>query len=206
MKNGWWKDISKVQNTSDKLDFKTLYSFLPEAFGPQSSPVVPLKSKDDQTTIKDPVRLTQRWNEHFPNLFFNPSVVNDSIIKNLPLWDTPHQMDRLPTRNEVDLAIKQINTGKAPGFDGIPVELLRNRGGNIVSAIHNFITDSRNGTPIPQDWMDGILVSLYKGKGFKSVCDSYRGTTLLETVCKVFGRLLLNRLMEDVFPLIVTET
>ena len=54
MKNGWWKDIfSKVQNASDKRYSRTLYSLLRETFGPQTSPVVPLKSKDGQATIKE---------------------------------------------------------------------------------------------------------------------------------------------------------
>ena len=64
------------------------------------------------STIKDPVGMMQRWNEHLTNLFFNPSVVNDSVIKDLPQRDILHQMDRLPTRNEVHVAIKQNNIGK----------------------------------------------------------------------------------------------
>ena len=32
---------------------------------------------------------------------------------------------------------------------------------------------------MPQDWIDGILVSLYKSQGEKSVCDHYHGITQL---------------------------
>ena len=45
---------------------------------------------------------------------------------------------------------------------------------------------------------NGILVSIFKGKGEKSVCDNYRGITLLESVGKVLARLLSNRLTEDI--------
>ena len=37
-----------------------------------------------------------------------------------------------PTFDEVKSTIKEINTGKGPGLDGIPVELLRYGGENIL--------------------------------------------------------------------------
>jgi hypothetical protein len=77
-------------------------------------------------------------------------------------------------------------------------------GDKVVCAIHHFILKSWHGQPIPQDWIDGVLVTLFKGKGTKLVCDNYRGITLLEAVGKVLARLLLNRLQEqicnNVFP------
>ena len=72
-------------------------------------------------------------------------------------------------------------------------------------AIHNFITHSWEGNPIPQDWIDGILVSLLKGKGFKSICDNYHGITLLESVGKMLARLLLYRITKNICPQIVPE-
>ena len=59
---------------------------------------------------------------------------------------------------------------------------------------------------MPQDWIDGILVSLYKSQGEKSICDHYHGITLLESVRKVLARLLLNRLTEDICPNIILES
>ena len=53
---------------------------------------------------------------------------------------------------------------------------------------------------IQQDWIDGNLLSLYKGNGEKSICDHYRGITLLESFRKVLPRLILNKLIEDNFP------
>ena len=58
---------------------------------------------------------------------------------------------------------------------------------------------------MPQDWIDAVLVILYKGKGKKSLCGSYRGITLLKAVGKVFARLMINRLNEAVSPNILPE-
>ena len=84
MKDDWWSNISnEVQSAFDRHDPKTLYNLLRKAFGPRSSPVVPLKSLDGKTTIKDPEGILKRWTEHFTNLFFNPSAVDDTVIDNL---------------------------------------------------------------------------------------------------------------------------
>ena len=77
---------------------------------------------------------------------------------------------------------------------------------NILHTVYGFTVTSWSGIPIPQDWIDGILVSLYKGKGEKSICDHYRGINLLESVGKVLARLLLNRLTEDICPNIIPES
>ena len=76
MKNEWWSNVSKeFQKTSDLKDAKTLYGLLNQAVSPTSSYVPPLKSKDDISLIKDPNKIMQRWQEHFKDLFHNPSLV-----------------------------------------------------------------------------------------------------------------------------------
>ena len=61
MKNNWWSNISnEVQIVFDRHDSKTLYTLLRKIFGHKSSPVVPLKSLDGKTTIKDPVGILKR--------------------------------------------------------------------------------------------------------------------------------------------------
>ena len=207
MKNSWWNKISHdIQCAANRNDSRAMYSLIRQAFGPKSSSVAPMKSSDGKSTVKDPDGIRDRWKEHFTNLFFNPSVVDNEVIDNLLQEDILTHMDNPPSLDEVKDVIKQINTGKAPGLDGIPVELLRHGGDSVASAIHNFITLSWEGNPIPQDWIDGILVSLYKGKGLKSVCDSYRGITLLESVGKVLARLLLNRITDNICPTVVPES
>ena len=47
---------------------------------------------------------------------------------------------------------------------------------------------------MPSDWRDGVITFLYKGKGLRSGCSSYRPVTLLSVPEKVFSHVLLNRL------------
>ena len=47
---------------------------------------------------------------------------------------------------------------------------------------------------MPAEWRDGIVVSLYKEKGPKYDCGSYRPISLLSVPGKVFAHVLLGRL------------
>jgi len=47
---------------------------------------------------------------------------------------------------------------------------------------------------MPTDWKDGIIVTLYKGKGPKSECSNYRPITLLSVPGKVFADVTLARI------------
>ena len=126
--------------------------------------------------------------------------MDNDVIDSLPQLEIRHHIDRIPTFEEVELAVKQINSGKASVE--IPVELLPTGSKNV---LHSFVK-SWGGTPIPQDWINGILVSLFKCKGEKSICDNFRGITLLESVGKVLARLLLTRLSEDICPAVIPES
>ena len=112
-------------------------------------------------------------------------------------------MDRPPTLDEVDRAVKQHSSRKAPVF--LPVELLQTGSDKVFRAMADLLISNWGGT-IPQDWIDGILLALYKSKGVKSICDNYRGITLLESVGKVLARVLLNRLQEFICPAVIPES
>ena len=72
--------------------------------------------------------------------------------------------------------------------------------------VFDLVCEVWNGAPVHQDWIDAILVCLYKGKGQKSECGNYRGISLLESVGKVFSKFLLNRLLEHICPSIIPES
>ena len=135
MKNRWWSEISaEIQRAYDCKDSKSLYSAIRQVFGPQPSTMVPLKSKDGSVIIKDAVGIMARRTEHFTDLFDNPSATDESVINGLPK-EILKEMMADPTFDEVKSTIEEVNTGKAPGLDGIPVELLRCGGDNIATAV-----------------------------------------------------------------------
>ena len=206
IKNQWWTDLaSEIELAHNRNDTKSVFSLLRQAYGPKSPSSVPLLSKDESSTAKTSEDILLRWKEHFSDLFFNPSVVDLDAVNSLPQSEIHHSLMRQPSAEEIQTCLKQLNTGKAPGLDGIPVELLLHGGDNLQRALNQLILNVWSTEPMPQDWIDAFIVTLYKGKGKKSSCGNYRGITILEAVGKVFSRLMLNRLDELVCPNVLPE-
>ena len=207
LKKTWWLKISmQAQKAFDVRDLKSLYDILNASYGPKASSVAPLRSRDNITLIKDPNKILDRWQEHFANLFDIPSEVNMAAIDGLRQRELNYDLEKSPSLEEVLSCIKRVKKDKAPGIDGIPIELLQVDSETVTKALFNLITAGWNGSPIPQDWVDGVLVVLHKGKASKDVCDHYRGIMLLEVAGKVLSRLLVDRLLESICPKVIPES
>ena len=72
-----------MQNAHDAKDSRSLYSIMREVFGHQSPSMVPLKSKDGSTLIKDTEGVLSRWQEYFTELFCTPFLFNEDVISGL---------------------------------------------------------------------------------------------------------------------------
>ena len=78
--------------------------------------------------------------------------------------------------------------------DGITAELLKGAEKPISEALHKVISNVWSTGRFPAEWKEGIIVSLYKGKGSLSECSSYRPISLLFVSGKVFAHILLARI------------
>ena len=102
--------------------------------------------------------------------------------------------DRI-TFKEVENGIKSLNSGKAPGFDGVTKEHLTHAGISLVTALsilYNMILEAEY---IPVNFRRGTQVPLYKGKNTSILeVNNYRGITLLTTFNKLFEVIMWKRM------------
>ena len=82
------------------------------------------------------LRWGQLRNQHAP------STVEMKTIPNLLLYEIITRMDCLQHMVEIKLAIKKVNSSRAPGLDGIPAELLKTGSENRLQVMHNFFIKS----------------------------------------------------------------
>ena len=50
---------------------------------------------------------------------------------------------------------------------------------------------------LPEDWKAACIVPVYKGKGDRRDCANYRGISILSIPGKIYGRVLINRVIES---------
>ena len=115
-------------------------------------------------------------------------------------------LDGCPTVAETEKAIDQLQTGKAPGADGIPPEIYKMGGLALVEHLTGIFESFWRKGELPQDLKDANIIHLYKNKGDKSVCDNHRGISLLSIAGKILARVLLNRIIEHLVDSVVSES
>ena len=102
--------------------------------------------------------------------------------------------------DEVQGALWHISGNHAGGSSGILPEMVKVCSGSLLECLVELfirVWDSKN---IPQDWKDALLIPVPK-KGDLSLCDIWRGISLLEVVGKVFAKIIQRRfqvVVEDV--------
>ena len=134
----------------------------------------------------------------------NPS--SEEFIEELPTLPTIHLLDETPTLDEVTKACRSLKNGKAAGPDGLPGEVFKYADPTVIESLHALIALFWTSEHIPKSWKDPIITMIYKRKGSKSLCQNYRGISLLDVAGKVLARVILSRIIESPIMDILPET
>jgi exonuclease III len=102
---------------------------------------------------------------------------------------------------EVRQALKRSKPGKAPGLDGLPVELFRRCGDVFAPLLAKVYTAMGMTNSVPRALLDGVITSIYK-KGQRADPANYRPITVLNSDYRVLAKVLANRLTTTIGKLI----
>ena len=154
--------------------------------------------KDEMgNVIKDKEGIRKRWGEHFEKLM-NVSSRDEAIITCMGMEGDGRRLGQQHTisEREVRKSMRRLKGGKSPGVDGITTEMLKFGGEMVVKWMHLICSLAWKKGIVPDDWIKAIIIPIYKGKGDRKECGSYRGISLLSIPGKVYGRILIERVME----------
>jgi hypothetical protein len=134
--------------------------------------------------------ILNRWKEHFKE------ILTDNNQENLLIECYIHDVEKEvlnPPHEETVTIIHQLKDNKAPRNYNITSELIKVAGPVLWKQIHELITNIWEKEKIPDDWKIEIIYPIHK-KGDKTVCDNYRGITLLSRMYKIMSCLIYNRI------------
>ncbi|KAK9680399.1 hypothetical protein QE152_g39119 [Popillia japonica] len=117
--------------------------------------------------------------------------IRSQILKSLHTED-----DRLFIREEIEEVMRNMDSGKAPGKNGITSEILL----TIYTIFLLFLTEVYNQclikTYFPKEWKESIIVPIIKlGKKISEDVSKYHPISLINVGGKVLEKLLINRIM-----------
>jgi hypothetical protein len=100
-------------------------------------------------------QLLARWKEHFEEHLSEGSE-SEQPTRPVDLRDDGVYID-LPSREEIERALKYFKNNKAAGADSIAAELLKNGGPNLVDALHAVIQQAYTSKTLPRSWTERLL-------------------------------------------------
>jgi len=102
------------------------------------------------------------------------------------------------SRTEIEKAIKQMPSNKAPGPSGITAEMIKAFDELGVDWLHTILNEFLTDERVPGDLKESEIVTIYKQIGDAFECGDYRGIKLLEIALKVYERVIERCIRETV--------
>ena len=136
---------------------------------------------------------TPKHSDDYDGVHFN--MVSDNVRLWLEEANTSEFLAEPFSYAEVESAVLKLHLNKAPGYDNITTEHIRNAGHAIVPTLCELYNACVSSEYVPSCFRKGVQVPLYKGKGSCSLNpDNYRGITLLSNFNKLYEVLIWSRI------------
>lgn len=151
--------------------------------------------------------ILQGWNEHFSKLATpeTTDLKSDTNKKfDIDIIEEICKENAEPlvfTSEEVDKAINQLNTNKAPDIYGITAEHIRYGGDALLQGVTAIINNICKEASVPDCLKHGILTPIFKNKGLSTDAKNYRGITVLPIIGKIL-EILLRQLIRDIIDIL----
>ena len=107
----------------------------------------------------------ERWVKHYSELYSRVNVVSGEALMAKESLSITDGLDSEPTLEDINQALDQLSSGKAPANDGIPVEVIKCAKGTLLKELHEILCQCWREGEVPQDMRVANLVTLYKNKG-----------------------------------------
>ena len=89
-----------------------------------------------------------------------------------------------------------LDLSKAPGFDCIPVVVLKNCKPELSYILAELFNKCLKESCFPDFWKFSLVVPVFKNVGERSTAKNYRPVSLLSVVSKVFEKLVNNTIVD----------
>ena len=148
---------------------KGMYGGIKKALGSTLNKTTPLRSSTGEV-ITDKGHQLERLVEHYSDLYSRENIVSPSALDAMECLPTMEELDTEPTVEELSKAIDGLASGKAPGSDGILLDLIKHCKTALLHSLHVVLCQCWQEGAVPQDARDARTITLFKNKGERSDC------------------------------------
>ena len=170
-----------------------------------------IKLKFDGEEYKSPQEVANGFSKYFECILSDMSILNETVDDDHAAFiryiqtevcnksrnnsKTNSQLEQMISSDEICFAVKQLKTRKAPGWDKVQNEHIIHGGPSLLYYISKLFNAILRNEQIPSAWKLSIIIPIYKGKGkLKSDPNNFRPISLLPCMCKLFEKVLMERI------------
>jgi hypothetical protein len=148
--------------------------------------------KDEDGNVLDQREdILERWKDYGAKLFERPEGEVPLTEDRVP----SEEQEPPPLLSEVESALKRLSSGKSPGLDGIPAELVKATGPLGIEVLHRLCISIWESCHWPEDWKIQEFVVLFKS-GDRKQCSNYRTIALISHTSKILLIIIVDRLKQ----------
>ncbi|XP_023212405.1 uncharacterized protein LOC111615228 [Centruroides sculpturatus] len=133
-------------------------------------------------------RQLVRWNEYLTKLYKTEDNMECQLEEEYDNDETPKFLE-----DEVEVALKKLKNGKAPGIDGLQGKLLNSMGSEGRKIMSHVLNKILAGEQLPTDFINLIFIPIPKIEGTLE-CDKHRIISLISHISKVLTTTIYSRI------------
>lgn len=185
------QECEKMESSRSRYDARDFYRRVKRMTQGYKSGSLACRS-DDGNLVTDAEMVLRLWRDHFESLLATNQNDSDEVDPLTPIRDDGVEVPT-PSHTEVEVAIQRLKNNKAAGADGLPAELFKTGGNELVGCMHQLICKVWLSESMPDDWNLSMICPILK-KGDATLRTNYRGISLLPVAYKVLTSVMCERL------------
>ncbi|XP_055388138.1 uncharacterized protein LOC129616507 [Condylostylus longicornis] len=183
------KRVEEINSAHNSKSIRKFYAKLKHEKAGFQPKLINVKDKDG-IILTEKMQILNRWKQYFQELLNTES--REETTQWVAAGDQEERVDE-PSMDEVLNSIDSLKAHKSPGEDSITTEMIKNAGSRFHESVHGLVRRIWSEEIMPENYNVGIIVPILK-KGDKTICENYRGITLLNAAYKILASIISKRL------------
>ena len=195
-----------LQNLSDEHGELAINKFwkLKRSLSSQDNTKASIVTRDNVEIFSPPAIISEYRSEFINRLShrtINPNFMQYQVVSNKLFQAMLSSSEKCHTEppftcDEVGEVLLTLKSGSSCGPDKFPPDVFREAGPALVQNITVLLNTIKFTRSVPVEWLDLIIVTIFKNKGSRKLLEYYRGI-FLSNICKIIEKLIKRRVKHN---------